>query len=115
MFLGFDDEPILGCLHGNTAPEQYLTIEELAERLKLSPKTIRNKMTTGVLMKGTHYFSPRGLGPRFKWSAVEKWIEESTDTEEQSSEDIPMARGYVLGRAQSDGTKFAHKRAQREN
>jgi hypothetical protein len=46
--------------------EEYLTIEELAARLKLKPKTVRNKMALGVFRKGLHYFSPKGLGLRFK-------------------------------------------------
>jgi len=44
--------------------EEYLTIAELAARLKVKPKTIKNKMALGVFKKGVHYFSPPGLGPR---------------------------------------------------
>jgi hypothetical protein len=55
--------------------EEYLTIRELAERLRLKPKTVVNKMAAGVFRKGVHYFSPSGLGPRFKWSAVVQWLE----------------------------------------
>ncbi len=42
-------------------PEEYLTIDELAARLKLEPKTIRNKMANGIFIKGVHYFSPDGM------------------------------------------------------
>ena len=55
--------------------EEYLTIDEVAARLKVSPKTIRNKMCSGIFRKGVHYLSPRGLRPRFKWSAVQAWLE----------------------------------------
>jgi hypothetical protein len=77
--------------------EEYLTIEEVAARLKVKPKTIRNKMASGILLKGSHFFSPPGLGPRFKWSAVERWIEGvPVSAETSSDEGIPMARGYVV-------------------
>ncbi len=113
VFSGFG-EGILGCI---TAAEEYLTIEEVAERLKLSPKTVRNKMASGVLSKGTHYFSPRGLGPRFKWSAVEKWIESEgvVTVEEQADDEIPMARGYALGRTQLVEQNLRNEKRTTEN
>jgi hypothetical protein len=97
--------------------EEYLTITELSARLKIKPKTVKNKMAAGIFRRGVHYFSPAGLGPRFKWSAVVAWLEQSSELEmlapttPQSSENkggdpvphknrvnrIPMARGYMLG------------------
>jgi hypothetical protein len=50
--------------------EEYLTIAEVSERLKVKPKTIKNKMAAGIFKRGVHYFSSLGFGPRFKWSAV---------------------------------------------
>jgi hypothetical protein len=79
--------------------EEYLTIDELSARLKLEPKTIRNKMASGVFRKGVHYFSPQGLRPRFKWSAIVAWLEGS---EGQPSNGIPMKRGYKLNLATSE-------------
>jgi hypothetical protein len=55
--------------------EEYLTIAELAHRLKIKPKTVQNKMASGVFRQGVHYFRPPGMGPRFKWSAVVSWVE----------------------------------------
>jgi len=78
--------------------EEYLTIPELSSRLKVSRKTVKNKMAAGIFKKGVHYFSPKGLGPRFKWSAVVSWLEEKEDIMPKVEEDsIPMARGYHLG------------------
>jgi len=77
--------------------EEYLTIAELAVRLKIKPKTIKNKMAAGIFQKGRHYFSPQGLGPRFKWSAVVDWLEQQCEPEQQELDSIPMARGYILG------------------
>ena len=77
--------------------EEYLTINELAARLKGSPKTIRNKMASGIFRKGVHYFSPRGLRPRFKWSAVQAWLEEKDQPVGQEEKGfIPMARGSTV-------------------
>ena len=56
--------------------EEYLSIDALAKRLELSPKTIKNKMAKGVFRLGVHYFRPPGLGPRFKWSAIVQWLEQ---------------------------------------
>jgi hypothetical protein len=50
-------------------------------------------MAAGIFMKGQHYFSPKGIGPRFKWSAVQAWLEGS---DAQAAEGIPMRRGYNL-------------------
>jgi hypothetical protein len=82
--------------------EEYLTINELAARLKLSPKTIRNKMASGVFRKGVHYFSPKGLRPRFKWSAVRAWLEGGSQATQEDKGLIPMARGYFLGLPKTD-------------
>ena len=77
-------------------PEEYLTIREVAARLKVAPKTVRNKMAAGVFRKGVHYIRPKGFGTRFKWGAVVALLEQSeTGTPEDNS--IPMARGYFLG------------------
>ena len=82
-------------------PEEYLTIEKLAGRLSLKSKTIKNKMASGIFRRGVHYFSPKGIGPRFKWSAVVAWLEEKEREERKATagdeDGIPMARGYYLG------------------
>jgi hypothetical protein len=76
--------------------EEYLTISEVALRLKVKPKTIKNKMAAGGFTRGVHYFRPSGMSARFKWSAVVEWLEREQAT--PSNEDsIPMARGYQLG------------------
>jgi hypothetical protein len=46
-----------------------------------------------------HYFSPEGIGPRFKWSAVQAWLEGGA-AETQSG--IPMRGGYALGASTSE-------------
>ncbi len=86
--------------------KQYLTVEELARRLSWEERTVRNKMETGIFQRGVHYFAPKGIRPRFKWSAVVVWLEErDRRTKEHTPADnnppaidaIPMAPGYLLG------------------
>jgi hypothetical protein len=77
--------------------EEYLTLDEVAARLKLNKKTIQNKMAGGIFQKGVHYFRPNGLGPRFKWSAVVEWLEKREKSlTEGGQQSIPMARGYIM-------------------
>ena len=83
--------------------EEYLTIAQLADRLQLSPKSIRNKMANRNFRRGVHYFSPRGLRPRFKWSAIVEWLEEKEEqTTQEVNDSIPMARGYFLGESSTE-------------
>src|SRR5437762_1637729 len=55
--------------------EEYLTVAEVAARLKLNPKTVRNRMYDGTWRRGEHWFSRPGIGPRFRWSALVRWLE----------------------------------------
>lgn len=82
--------------HGVVVAEEYLTIEQLAARLSVKPKTIRNKMANGIFRKGEHFYSPQGLGPRFKWSAVKAWLESEAPPGGADEAIDAMARGYVL-------------------
>jgi hypothetical protein len=87
------------------ATKEYLSISELARRLSWEEKTVKNKMEEGIFQKGVHYFNPRGIRPRFKWSAIVAWLEETdrqakqspVGSNPQSGGAIPMARGYLLG------------------
>jgi hypothetical protein len=67
---------------------------ELAEQLGISPKTVKNKMAKGVFKLGVHYFKPPGLGPRFKWSAIVAWMEQSQGQTDTDSNVIPMPVHY---------------------
>ena len=84
--------------------EEYLTIEEVAERLRLKPKTVQNKMGSGIFRKGVHYFSRPGIGPRFKWKAIVDWLESSsTEIDGDVAGGIPMARKYVMAPPSESG------------
>jgi len=75
--------------------EEYLTIDEVAARLKIKPKTVKHKMAISLFRKGVHFFKPKGCRPLFKWSAVVAFYEAREDAGTgQDPEDIPMAQGY---------------------
>ena len=68
--------------------DEYLTVAEVAARLKLTSKTVRNRMYDGTWRRGEHWFSRRGIAPRFRWSAIVRWLE---------AEDTPQAPGLAYG------------------
>ncbi len=58
-----------------TSTNRYLTISETATLARVSPKRLRNLMSSGVLREGHHYVRPIGIGPRFRLAAVQEWLE----------------------------------------
>jgi len=78
--------------------EEYLTIVELSARLKIKPKTIKNKMATGVFHKSVHFFSPVGPGPRLEWSSVVMWLESNQSNTQPSPADSILIRRQILER-----------------
>ena len=86
-----------------TQDDEYLTVAELADRLKVAVKTVRNHMYDGTWHKGRHWFSPPGFSPRFSWSAVQRWLrgEDAATPPCPLGGDIPLAR--VGGRRRLSG------------
>jgi excisionase family DNA binding protein len=74
--------------------EQLLTVDEVAAWLKVERRTILSRIKKRIYLKGVHYYCPRGSRPRFRVSALMAWLEER---DVQTSNAIPMARGYDLG------------------
>jgi len=78
--------------------EEYITTKEAAKLLRLDPKTVTNKKALGIFKEGVHYVKRKGLGTRYKSTALVAWME---GKEEQPTQDdkksIPMAKGYSLG------------------
>jgi len=52
---------------------EYLTTEELAERIRYDPRTIRERLKDSVLIEGVHYIRPFG-GRKilYLWEAIER-------------------------------------------
>ncbi|HCR88681.1 MULTISPECIES: hypothetical protein [Psychrobacter] len=51
----------------------YLTTQELSERIKYNPRTIRSELKDSVLIEGIHYIRPFG-GRKilYVWEEIEK-------------------------------------------
>ena len=58
---------IVNILGNQHAPyrEEYLTVAEAAELLRLSIKRVRNQMSSGIFVEGHHFLRRPRIGPRF--------------------------------------------------
>jgi excisionase family DNA binding protein len=57
---------------------EYLTVEELSERIKFSKQTLYNMISKGEFILQEHYLKPRPKKILFKWSAIEEWMENAS-------------------------------------
>lgn len=54
------------------SPQTYLTTQELAERIKYNPRTIRERLKDSVLIEGLHYIRPfGGRKTLYIWETIE--------------------------------------------
>jgi len=71
----------------------YLTTEELSERIKYDPRTIRDRLKDSVLLEGLHYIRPfNGRKILYIWEVIEKEMLNHS----QSTLSIPMANGGTI-------------------
>lgn len=61
---------VAGRVH--TARLELLTTEELAERIRYDPRTIRERMTGNVFIEGVHFMRPFGRKITFMWGPIER-------------------------------------------
>lgn len=53
--------------------QTYLTTQELSQRIKYNPRTIRERMKDSVLLEGIHYIKPfGGRKTLYIWEQIEK-------------------------------------------
>lgn len=71
----------------------YLTTEELSEKIKYDPRTIRQQLKDSVLLEGRHYIRPFG-GRKILY--IWEVIEEDMLKMAQESILIPLANGGVI-------------------
>jgi hypothetical protein len=71
----------------------YLTTDELSEKIKYDPRTIRERLKDSVLIEGTHYIRPFG-GRKilYIWEQIE---EDMAKFSMADSYVLPMANGGV--------------------
>ena len=77
----------------------YLTTEELSERIKYDPRTIRERLKDSVLLEGVHYFRPFG-GRKilYIWQAIQRDMRAASGATTSAMKAIPMANGgYAHG------------------
>jgi len=65
--------------------EEYLTVKELSQRIKLAVQTIYNFIHEEKFILGKHYLKPTRKKILFKWSAIEEWM--GVGSEDQGSTD----------------------------
>ncbi len=70
--------------------DEYLTVAEVAAILKVSPKRVRNLMSSRVFRRGDHFLRRQGIGPRFLRSRIDAWLQNGPGSQ---AEIVPMARG----------------------
>ena len=59
--------------------EEYLTTQELSNRIKMVPGTIRNLVWKKELIENVHYVKPTSRKMLFIWSRCEKWLYNRAD------------------------------------
>ena len=64
--------------------EEYLTVQELGERIKFSKQSIYNLIYKKKFILGIHYLKPTPKKILFVWSEVEKWLRQSMDEPAES-------------------------------
>ena len=65
--------------------EEYLTILELSQRIKMAPGTIRNLMWKRELKENVHFLKPTPRKVLYIWSGIQEWLHrKSTRASSQS-------------------------------
>ena len=65
--------------------EEYLTVQELGERIKFSKQSVYNLIYKKKFILGVHYLKPTPKKILFVWSQIEKWLYRSMDETAGSS------------------------------
>ena len=73
--------------------QTFLTTEELSQKIKYDPRTIRNRLKDSVLLEGIHYIRPFG-GRKilFLWETIER---DMIKFSIENGLSVPMANGGV--------------------
>ena len=77
--------------------QEYLTTEELSDRIKYDVRTIRERLNDSVLLEGVHYFRPFG-GRKilYIWEAIQRDMQATASPRPGRMVGIPMANGGML-------------------
>ncbi len=61
--------------------EEYLTTDELCDRIKYRKQTVYNLIHKRVLIVGKHFVKPTPKKILFKWTQILRWIEDEGNAE----------------------------------
>ena len=64
--------------------EEYLTVKELSQRVKMAVQTIYNFIHEEKFILGKHYLKPTPKKILFKWSEIKEWMGEGTEVQGQA-------------------------------
>jgi len=68
--------------------EEYLTVKELSQRIKLAVQTIYNFIHEEKFILGKHYLKPTPKKILFKWSEIKAWMGEGAEVQDPTKEMI---------------------------
>ena len=81
--------------------EEYLTTDELCDRIKYQRQTVYNLIHRKVFIQGKHFLKPTPRKILFKWSEIQTWIGEDSGLNEE-----PVPKPATMERqAPVDGVK----------
>jgi predicted DNA-binding transcriptional regulator AlpA len=61
--------------------EEYLTVKELSQRVKLAVQTIYNFIHEEKFILGKHYLKPTPKKILFKWSEIKEWMGDGAEVQ----------------------------------
>lgn len=76
--------------------QEYLTTNELSNRIKMAPGTIRNLVWKKKFIENVHYVKPTSGKLLFIWSSVELWLYSKSHSQPNGNpEDKPNQEGRI--------------------
>ena len=89
--------------------EEYLTKDELCDRIKYQRQTVYNLIHRKVFIQGKHFFKPTPKKILFKWSEIQTWIGEDPGSNQGSVLTLPQP--VIEKRAPGDGADLLKTKA----
>ena len=78
--------------------EEYLTVYELSAKIKFSKQTLYNLIHKGIFILGKHYLKPSPKKILFKWSEIQAWMGEATDSNDKNPINFEVSASYICAR-----------------
>jgi len=66
--------------------EEYLTVQELSNRIKYAKQSIYNLIQKGTFVQDKHYIKPSRKKVLFIWSAVLEWLNEANAKSQEADQ-----------------------------